>query len=524
MSITLKSKAYPQHCSGCGKKFKYGRADEGDSRYGITQCSECSTQTISQLAIKLGKSGDEINTPKLSDTGNAIYFAKHWMHDVVYVQEARSWFVWNGKVWEHDPEGIQMMLLAKITVDHMYRKAATIKDEKAREGALQWCKQSESVVRQKAMIESAKSLMKVMHYTDFDQHHDLLVANNCTIDLRTGKARPHDRTDYMTKITPVDYKPEESSPKARWYKFLDEIQPGHNACCVPFFQRMAGYMLTGETREECFFVFYGALGRNGKGTFVETITHVMGDWVGDASFDTFVAKKGDEKLNDIAGFRGRRLIVASESEASKRLAESKLKRMTGGDRVVGEFKYQEQFAYRPTYKIALITNYKPKVVGQDNGIWDRLHLIDFPAYFGDDQKDVNLKDTLRGETEEILRWMVRGAVEWYKHGLQVPKCIKDNTESYRNDQNVLGQFLEERCAQSPELTVSKRDLYDDYHLWAERSGEYVMGKVEFWERMSVMFEEGRSKAMRYFKGVGLKSSSMDSDTQDALAKAAFGDD
>lgn len=64
-------------------------------------------------------------------------------------------------------------------------------------------------------------------------------------------------------------------------------------------------------------------------------------------------------------------------------------------------------------------------------------------------------------------------------GLQVPKCIKDNTESYRNDQNVLGQFLEERCQQSPELTVSKRDLYDDYHLWAERSGEYVMGKVEF---------------------------------------------
>lgn len=277
MSITPKSKAYPQHCSGCGKKFKYGRADEGDSRYGITQCSECSTQTISQLAIRLGKSGDEINTPKLSDTGNAIYFAKHWMHDVVYVQEARSWFVWNGKVWEHDPEGIQMMLLAKITVDHMYRKAAMIKDEKAREGALQWCKQSESVVRQKAMIESAKSLMKVMHYTDFDQHHDLLVANNCTIDLRTGKARPHDRTDYMTKITPVDYKPEESSPKARWYKFLEEIQPGHNACCVPFFQRMAGYMLTGETREECFFVLYGALGRNGKGTFVETITHVMGD-------------------------------------------------------------------------------------------------------------------------------------------------------------------------------------------------------------------------------------------------------
>lgn len=143
-------------------------------------------------------------------------------------------------------------------------------------------------------------------------------------------------------------------------------------------------------------------------------------------------------------------------------------------------------------------------MGTDNGIWDRIKLIEFPVYFGDDQRDPELKAKLRAEASGWLNWLVEGAFQWYKHGLQVPACVKQATQQYRNDQNVVGQFIEERCKQEPGTWVSQPELYRAYQFWAERSGEYVMGKVEFNERIGTLFEEGRTGTKgRFWKGLRL---------------------
>jgi putative DNA primase/helicase len=488
-------KMKPVLCKNCGAETE-GKA---------VVCTKCYNAVISIIALGHGLSGDEVSQGKCTDTGNGMWFALGNYYDVVYVPEAKEWFFWNGKVWQKDEDGIEMMRRAKNVVNWMFSRAVTKfakEDEKElRDAMLKWAKTSESIVRLKAMIESAKTTCRKAHYSDFDNDPWLFNAANCTINLKTGESHPHARRDMMTKLSPVEYDPKAMCP--RWELFLREIMPQHEACCVPFIQRSLGYTMTGRIDEECFFEAWGS-GRNGKTKLLETVQYIMGDYCKTASFDTFVVKHGQDKLNDIAGFKGARMVCASESEHSKRLAESKIKQMTGGDTVVGEFKYEEQFSYVPTYKIWLRTNYKPRVVGTDDGIWDRTKLIAFTAYFDDEHKDAQLGDKLKAEASGILNWLIRGAMAWAEQGLGTPACIKDTTAEYRKDQNVLGQFLDECCVVHPGKRVEQGSLYKAYKLWAESSGEFVMTKTEFNERTEMQFERGKSSGARQWKGLALK--------------------
>jgi putative DNA primase/helicase len=495
-------------CVGCEKP----RAERG----WFPHCKACHTELHSRLAQDNHLSGDEVGSPRCTDTGNGLRFASMHYHDVLYVPEAGCWFTWNGKVWEKDSEGIRVMHLAKIVTQRMFVRAAGIKDNAdLRDAQLAWAKQTESVTRLQAMVTSARTTCRVARYTDFDQDPWLFNAANATVDLKTGQARPHSRRDLMTKASSVAYNSEALCE--RWLQFLREIMPGHESCCIPFLQRAVGYSLTGRTDEECFFVAWGK-GRNGKTKLLETLQYIMGEYAKTASFDTFVVKNGNDKLNDIAGFKGARMVCASESEHSKRLAESKIKQMTGGDMVVGEFKYEEQFNYVPSYKIWLRTNYKPRVVGTDDGIWDRTRLIAFTEYFGDDRKDPQLGDKLRGEASGILNWMIAGAQAWAENGLGTPACVKDATSEYRKAQNVLGQFLEDRCLVSSGSWVGQTALYRAYKFWAEESGEYVMTKTEFTERMEMQFGDPKRSGPRgrYWQGVALKSEYQQLDDEETV--------
>ncbi len=459
---------------------------------------------------------DIIEEPRNTDAGNAIRFAKMWYEDVLYVPEAKSWFIWTGKVWQQDVGEIEMLRMAKRTVQRLFITAASKKDEAVRNGQLKWAMASESQARLLAMVQSAKSVCRTFHYPDFDKDPLLFNAANFTIDLKTGEVRKHNRDDYMTKLSPVSY--DRIATCSRWIRFLEEIMPGHETCCIPSLQRAIGYTMTAKINEECFFVLWGS-GRNGKSKLIETIRYLLGDYVKGASFDTFVARKGDEKLNDIAGFRGSRCIIASESEHSKRLAESKIKRMTGDEAVTAEFKYQEQFDYTPQYKIWLITNYKPKIVGTDDGIWDRTHLLPFTRYFTAEERDLDLGEKLKAEAAGILNWAIEGALAWQQQRLSVPDCVKQATSAYRAEQNVLGQFIEDRCEVGDDMWVGKLAMHTAYKGWAEAVGEFVMPLAEFGERLQMKFDEGKSGPRgRHWIGVRVKSEY--SFEQEALAKAA----
>lgn len=445
---------------------------------------------------------------ELTDSGNAEIIARYFGFDILFVPEAGKkgdYFVWTGTHWEHDKGGVRMLDFAKSVSGVLLIEAGKLpEDSDKRSQLVAWAMKCGNMDKQRNMIDSVRTLVKTVHKSEFNRKPMLFNCKDGTVDLKTGQIRPYDRNDLLTKCVPIQW--DLKAECGRWEQYLQEVFDG-NQPVIDFIQRAVGYTLTGLTVEEVFFVGYGR-GRNGKGKFSDTLTALMGEniYARPAKFDIFVAKKGDEgKANDMAELFGARYVPASEGEQSKRLAEAKIKNMVSGDPVEGEKKFQDSFVYYPEYKIWLYTNYKPRIVGTDEGIWDKVIMIPFNRYFAPEERDRRLLDKLKAELPGILQWAIRGCMAWQERGLGVPECLKQATEDYRNEQNVLGHFVDDELIEHDGLKSPCGQMYERYTEWAEKNGEYQMTSTEFKDRMEQRYgEAGRGSQGKFWKGVGIK--------------------
>jgi putative DNA primase/helicase len=305
---------------------------------------------------------------------------------------------------------------------------------------------------------------------------------NGTIDLRTGGLRPHRREDYVTKLCPTRYDPAATCPA--WDRFLGSIFTGDEEL-IGFIRRLLGYCLTGDTREHVLAVFYGH-GGNGKSTFVEVSMGTLGpDYAGKVDQDLLLAKRGESHPTGKADLRGKRLMVANETADGRRLDEATVKELTGGDTVKARFMKQDFFQFAPTHKLVICSNYKPAVRGTDAGIWRRIRLVPFTARFwspdepgqpGEDRPDhlradKGMKDRLLAEREGILAWMVRGTREWLAAGdLGTPAAVAAATVEYRQEEDMFGRFLQERCERDGLFRVRSSVLYAAFKTWCAVNG------------------------------------------------------
>jgi len=263
---------------------------------------------------------------------------------------------------------------------------------------------------------------------------------NGTVDIQTGMLRPHRAADLLTKISPVRYDAGATCP--RWEQFLSEIMLGDEDA-VRYLQRAIGYTLTGDVREKCFFICYGASGDNGKSTFISTLQNIMGTYARAAAPETFNTKDGDTVRNDLAAIYDARLVHSVERDGSKRLAVNFLKWLTGRDTITMRFLFKELFDARPCMHIWFAVNDKPRIYETDGGTWNRPRLIPFLAQFGADQIDRNLEHKLAAEAPGILSWAVRGAQIWLREGLGTAPLVAMATRDYRQSSDPVGAFFDE---------------------------------------------------------------------------------
>ena len=301
-------------------------------------------------------------------------------------------------------------------------------------------------------------------HDQFDANAMMLGTPGGVVELKTRRARPAERADYITKSTSVS--PKWREPKL-WLRFLGEATGG-DVALMGYLQRVAGYCLTGSTREHALFFLFGA-GKNGKSVFLNTITRIAGDYAVTASMDTFTASKSDRHPTDLARLDGPRLVTASETEEGRAWAESRIKQLTGGDPIAARYMRQDFFEFRPVFKLMIAGNFQPQLHNVDEAMRRRFHMVPFlhtPA-----NPDPRLEEKLTAEHPQILAWMIEGASVWASRGLQRPDAVVDASERYFDEQDLFGHWLAECCVQRRSAVGRSGELFASWRAFARRNGE-----------------------------------------------------
>jgi len=459
----------------------------------------------------------------MNDLGNARRLVKKHGDAIRFCHDAGKWYCWDGRRWAKDETG-EIVRKAKCVVDDMLRQAVALckaakskSDDDALEAAKSFERHAVSSgnhTRIKAMIAQAESEPSIaILAADLDADHWAFNCANGTIDLRTGKLRQHNRADLISKISEVNYDPDARCPM--WEKFIGEVFVSDDEL-VRFVHQACGYTLTGDTREQVFFILHGC-GSNGKSTFITVLRDILGDYETKTTTDTLVEKNNSSNTNDVAALRGARLVSAIETSAGKRLAEALVKELTGQDAVTARFLYQEFFTFVPVFKLWLACNHVPVIQGQEEAIWRRIKLIPFTVQFRDADhptgpyKDKALSEKLKSEHEGILAWLVRGCLDWQNGGLPTAKAVQAATGKLQQDMDVLGGFLDECCVFTRNAQTPAKDLYLAYCQWAERNGEKPLSQRWFSLRLSERgtCENYRTRSARYWHGIGLRTDQTD---------------
>lgn len=425
-----------------------------------------------------------------TDDSLALAFTARYAEDWRYCSVWGKWLVWTGTHWRSDDT---------LLVHHLIRNI---------------CRESAVTVeshRIAAKLLASSTVGGVDRLARTDRRHastsdewdaDIYMLNTPggIVNLRTGHLRSHDRSERMTKIAQAT--PRSECP--RWLAFLDDIT-AKDMALQKYLQRVAGYCLTGATSAHALFFLYGT-GANGKSVFLNTLATIMGDYAMSAPMDTFMEARGDRHPTDLAGLRGARFVASIETEQGRRWNESKVKAITGGDKISARFMRQDFFDYFPQFKLLIAGNHKPAIRNVDEAMRRRLHLIPFTVTVPTEKRDPALPEKLLNEKDGIMAWALEGCLAWLERGLTPPSVVDDATKEYFEAEDAMGQWLEERCEIRPTSRATSSDLYTEWREWAEKAGEYV-GSIKRFSEVLINrgFEPTRLHGgLRGFKGLHLR--------------------
>src|SRR5215210_2344872 len=445
-----------------------------------------------------------------TDLGNAERFVDAHYDRVLWCPSRKLFLCWDGKRYAWDERG-EVVKLAHQTARSIFHEAADAEGEEEQKAITKWALASQNESRINAMLSQARPYLAVGR-EELDREPWLINCQNGTLDLRTGRLKAHDPADRITKIVPEDYDPNASRP--RFERFLKEALV--DDALIKFVKRYSGYTLTGITRERLLAILYG-FGKNGKTTLVELLHEALGDYARNTDVETLLIKKYQGVGNDVAALKGARFVSAAEVEKGRRLAESKVKQLTGRDTVTARFLFGENFDFKPEFKLWLSTNNKPVIQGTDDAIWDRLRLIPFTQRFEGSKADPKLPDKLRDELAGVFAWMVEGCLEWQEHGLEEPKTVTEATLQYRAEMDTLAAFIEDRCILDKVAVAPATPLYKQYQMWCDDAGEKPETQKMFGMRLSergfesTQLSRGPHKGRRGWLGIGIRVDDTDPD-------------
>jgi putative DNA primase/helicase len=286
------------------------------------------------------------------------------------------------------------------------------------------------------------------------------------------KKYPHSRADLISKLAPVKYAP--AAQCADYDTFLARVQPDEHM--RRFIHQWGGLSLTGDISEHKLAFFYGG-GRNGKGTWVELVAAIAGEYAGTVQFeslaDTGAKRRGDQATPDLARLPGVRFLRIAEPSAGVKFDDGLVKQLTGGDPVMARLLNKGFFEFLPSFKITISGNNKPNIRDNSHGFWARMQLVPWAVTIPESEIDHALPGKLQAQSSGVLNRLLEGLLDWRINGLIVPEQVRMATREYRDQSDDLGRFLAQCCVVSDgddSLTVGARELFDVFGAWADATG------------------------------------------------------
>ena len=300
-----------------------------------------------------------------------------------------------------------------------------------------------------------------------DQDPYLLGVRNGVVDLKTSKLLQPSPDRLVTKYCNVHFDPEASCPA--FDAFLERVVPSEAE--RQFLLVAMGYCLTGLTSEQLWFFLHG-YGANGKSVLVGLLERLMGDYAVKIQTESLMQQpRGGSAAPELLGLQGKRLVFANETQDGQRLDDARIKDLTGGDSLAGRWLYSnDTINFRPVFKLLMVGNYVPIVSDNSHGFWRRVVLFPFNVTIPPHEQDKRLAAKLASEASGILNLLLKSLGIYWKEGLRVPQSLSRATNSYRSDQDLIQQFIDDRCKSGPDRTITKASLYEMYRLWCLDNG------------------------------------------------------
>jgi putative DNA primase/helicase len=455
-----------------------------------------------------------------NEFGDAELFRDLLGERVVFDHSERRWYLWNGRQWQPDGTGAVVGLVANVVAGPYAEAAAAALANGDHESLRLYRRRVNDLFRIHRVhnvLEIASALPELaLQGGEWEVPPMLLPVTNGILDLRDGSLRNALPSDRIRTFAPTEWRGLDH-PAPTWDRLLHSIFGGDEQQ-ISFVQRLLGYAVSGDRREQVLPIFWGS-GANGKSTLVDALSAVLGP---DLCFMTQSESLMDMGRTDgnaarpfVAGLRHRRLVWASESREGSRLNIGLVKQLTGDETITARNLYAAPITFKQSYTLILITNHRPRFPdGDDEAIWRRVLLVPFEQRFVDHprgprehRRERDITAGLRGEAPGILAWLVRGCLEWQRLGLQLTRSVQDSTARYRLEEDVLGQFMEECLVTGPDLQLAAGALYKRYSAWCEESGQVPVPARSLGQAMArryggtVVQRVGR-RTHRIYPGVG----------------------
>lgn len=547
-------------CSKCGIKgamdnglcFKCATADAppsgGDSAADIRR--QVQERVSKEKQEYPPKEKEEKITSKLirechgkNELGDAILYAELFRDKFLYSKEMKEWFTWNDHCWKLDKMDSSLAAVEQVALTYA-KESQNIYTERCKKIADGANPESEEM---EALKSKADSLLKrtsglrtaakrraacreMAHTMDnpmaisgeeWDNHPMLFACGNGVIDLETGKLKKGRPSDYISIASKTDFIgiDEHSEP---WEQSLLEIYncagEHDDRSMVDYIQRLIGYTMTGYSHLKIFPIFFGKGGWNGRSVILETISEILGAMAGPIPTEMLLSQKFAKSASgpspEVMKLKGLRLAIATETDENQRFSASKIKWYTGNNKLTGRWPNDKRpIDFDPTHKLFLETNYQPAAPANDRSFWERVHLIPHnisfvnrdPKEHNERRANLNLKKELKKDHPKILGWMVRGCLLWQKEGLNPPEIVTKATAKYRENEDLIGDWIAECCIREPLAKEKASLLFNSFREWYHANigkGDKLTG-TWFGKQLSQKFEKDKEAGCIMYYGLKL---------------------